>query len=304
MKNCPHCGEELADDTIYCGFCNRSLVDAPGRPLDEGPSPILTLLMTAVILLLLFLLALGLYQIKPLFAALFALFASLLLAFLGTRGRYLSPGLRQYLLTFLISLIPLVGTMYVTVFAARYAASSRPLRIALGVTVLLSAGLVVLLNFNLDVVQEALASLQRTPTPTLTAAPTRTPSRKKATPTPLPNLTTTGTITPQPTDTRSPVIPVGDCMLWSQVTLDHLDLKTCVTGDYIRYYQKGDGSWVLAFSDDPGTFQVWSAAKRPMELLVPRDGSTCVVASGWILTSGVRPIIIVGTKGGTLEPCP
>ncbi|MCC7128978.1 MAG: hypothetical protein IT297_01135 [Anaerolineae bacterium] len=138
---------------------------------------------------------------------------------------------------------------------------------------------------------------QQTPTE---AAPLETePALAQTTPTSIATLEPTAS-SPAATPTESAAIP--DCLEWSSVTLDHLDQQICVQGEYIQQFKRGDGTFVMVFSDDPGTFQIWSYPK-PFDWYTQESDAPCVVAHGWVQTSGVRPIIILGSRG-TMEACP
>jgi hypothetical protein len=271
--------------------------------------------MTVVVLLLVFLFGFSLYRLSPVLAGVFYLLVSLLLGFLAARGRYDFPSLRQYLVSMIIALVPIVGTIYSAVFTARYAEHQRTLRLSLLVALMLSLLLALFIGTNLGerfnlgdlsarlpISPTAEETLEATPKPsTATAKSTGGGATEGGSPTsPAPESASTEDA--QPSATPRPPQVGDECLPWDQVNMDMVGQKLCVYGDYLEYYQKGDGSWVLVFSQDPGTFQVWSSAKRPMELLVPRDGSTCVEARGWLQTSGVRPIIIVNPVD--IGPCP
>ena len=88
MKKCPYCGEEIQDDTIFCRFCRRSLVNEPvSRPLGSG-SPVLGLvLITVVLLLIVLLFGFSLFQLSPALAGVFYLLASFVLGVMAARGR-------------------------------------------------------------------------------------------------------------------------------------------------------------------------------------------------------------------------
>jgi hypothetical protein len=305
MRKCPYCGAEIPEDTIYCRVCKRSLISSPGSSLDPWPPLPITILMSLVVLLLVFLLTFDLYRLQPVLAGFFVLLASLLLGFLAARGRYAFPGLRQYLVSMLISLIPLIGTLYSAFFAARYAAGRRGLRLSLIALLMVVVLSVAFLNSNLAErlpVAGLLARYQVTPTPVLTlVVPTSQPTSTTAPRTP----TRPASSPTAPADT--PVAETGalpvDCIPWDQLTPEMVGEKVCATGDYLDYTQKKDETWVLSFSEDPGTFQVWSSPKRPIERFLPPEGEKCVVATGWLKTSGVRLIIIIGAQG-ELGPCP
>jgi len=149
------------------------------------------------------------------------------------------------------------------------------------------------LNGNLT--QADLAQVDQIRTTSPTAALTATAeTRPTASPSPV------------PTDTASPVTPAPPlqpgCLGWEQVSQSQLGQEICVQGTYLREYQKEDGVYVMVFSEQPGSFQVWSA-KRPFSYYLPAPGPACVIVRGWLMTSGVRPLIMLG-KGGTMEACP
>jgi len=99
-----------------------------------------------------------------------------------------------------------------------------------------------------------------------------------------------GTPDVEPTADQAIAYEIGDCVLWSDVTLDDVDKNLCVFGEYIRTYKKDENTWVMVFGEQPGAFQIWSYPKDISEYL-PDDGSTCVMTSGWIKTTGIRPFI-------------
>lgn len=145
---------------------------------------------------------------------------------------------------------------------------------------------------------EGMLRVAQQPTRAEAAPPVTVPAEvnpPSLTSTPVPTATLT-----EPTATQPAVL--SDCLVWSNVTLDHLNQKICVQGDYISTYQRDDGTYVMVFSEEPGTFQVWSYPKA-FEWYMQGSDSNCVVAHGWIQTSGVRPMIMLGSKG-TLEVCP
>jgi hypothetical protein len=232
-----------------------------------------------------------------------------LLGFLAARGRYAFPGLRQYLVSMLISLVPLIGTLYSVFFAARYVAGRRTLRLSLIGLLMLVLVLVVVLNGNLldrlpfDLpIAGLLARNDRstaTPIPTLVISITPPSATRTVQPTGNASPTSAATLTPAAQTGQLP----ADCVAWDQVTSEMVGSKVCVYGEYLDFSQKQDETWVLSFSKDPGTFQVWSTPKRPIERYLPPEGETCVVATGWLKTSGVRPIIILGPQG-ELAACP
>jgi hypothetical protein len=75
-----------------------------------------------------------------------------------------------------------------------------------------------------------------------------------------------------------------------------LSEQHCVYGEYLEYYQRSDDTWVLVFSEDPGSFQVWSNP-RPMDYYLQTIGDRCVMVTGNLQSNGVRPFIILGSRG-------
>jgi len=132
-------------------------------------------------------------------------------------------------------------------------------------------------------------------TPTPTTLPTRPPV---STPTATSIPTPTNTSIPSPTQTAS----IFGCTAWAQVSLADVGKDTCVQGEYLREFEREDGTQVMVFSEDPGKFQIWTGGK-PFDWYLKGATTKCVLAHGWIMTSGVRPIIILG-QGSRLEPCP
>jgi hypothetical protein len=95
---------------------------------------------------------------------------------------------------------------------------------------------------------------------------------------------------------------LAGCLQWATVTQEIVGQNVCVYGEYLSISQKQDNAYVMSFSDQPGTFQVWSYPK-PFDPYLPKNGDRCVVIRGWMKTSGVRPIMILGAQG-KLESCP
>lgn len=136
----------------------------------------------------------------------------------------------------------------------------------------------------------------------VSVSPTFTPT---ITWTPIPVLTATSQPSPQPAEadnTPGKTAISAGCTDWSQVSLKDLNKNMCIQGDYLQTYQRDDGAWVMTFSDEPGTFQVWSSAKS-FDNYLKSSTSHCVRVQGWIMTSGVRPMIIL-SPACKLEPCP
>ena len=272
------------------------------KKFDTSPSPIISSMLAVLLLLALALIGYVLFELQTKIAAVYALLSSLLLGWLGARGRYILPSLRQYLISMWIALIPVLGTAYTAYYAGRYVAEQRGLRIAVYLCTVLSLGLFIFWKevqgaYDLG---ELLALLKRSASPTSTAVALSSPTAK---PTSSPRLLPSSTISPMPTAIVSTEeSPLGDCLHWSEVTIELVGENICIYGDYLDISQKQDQTYVLSFSDEPGKFQVWSYPK-PFVPYLPQDGSRCVVVRGWIKTSGVRPIVIIGAQG-KIEPCP
>jgi hypothetical protein len=133
------------------------------------------------------------------------------------------------------------------------------------------------------------------PTPTATFTQTSAPS-PEPTLTPAPTSTVTATTTPVQSSAKNGWLD------WSQVTMQKVGESLCVQGKPLRNYRRKDGTRVMVFSEDPGAFQVWANSK-PFEWYLKDPAADCVQACGWVLTSGVRPIILLD-QGGRLDPCP
>ena len=307
MDKCPHCGFDVRPGSVACPTCKRSLVRQGYThwTTDRNRPPVLgSLLLGVLIFLTLALLGAALFEIEAVVAGVYSLLASLFLGWLGARGRYESPTLRQSLLTMLIALVPVIGTAYAAYFAGRYLVEERRLRFGVYLALLLSLGVWALVKGGLEKLdlEKYLALLDRP----ATFAPAVTPTSDEMVATAMPSATV---LVLQPTSTlpafeASPTVAPGpeNCLHWSAVTLDMVGQEVCAYGDYLRIGQKDDGTYVLYFSEEPGTFQVWSSP-RPLEPYLPKDGGRCVMVRGWVRTSGVRPFVFLGTEG-MLEACP
>jgi len=306
MSKCQYCGVEIQEGATICWICQRRQIyqddnwETKSKPVI-GRSAMGSLFLGILILLALGLTGYVLFEWNAKIAGLFALLSSLFIGWLGTRGRYIMPTLRQYLITMFISLIPLIGTAYGLFYTGRYLTEYRVLRYAAYLCLISSIALLLFWKvyqgeYNLG---ETLSFLKRSdiPTPTMLSSATQTPQR---TPSELPRTTPTSL----PTSTEATVenSALAGCMHWSSVTLDIVGQNVCVYGDYLSISQKQDQTYVLNFSNETGAFQIWSYPK-PFEPYLPKDGKRCVVIRGWMKTSGIRPIMIVGTLG-KLEPCP
>jgi len=306
MSKCPYCGVEVQEGATICWVCQRRQVydinDKKNESkLTSGPSPFFSLVIAILLLLALVLSGLLIYAQSPEISAVFALIFSLLLGWMGARGCYSTPTLRQYLVTMLISLVPVLGTAYVAFFTGKYLAENRILRISFYLVVFLGILLFLLWTIkNGELTPENLMAIFNR---TSTSIPTAQSSHIQSS-TPIITATlhpTTSTSIPIVDETSLPP-GLEDCILWSSVSMDLVGKNLCVYGDYSTIGQKQDQAYVLSFSDEPGTFQVWSYPK-PIEPYLSKDGSRCVVIRGWIITSGVRPVIVIGPQG-KLEPCP
>ena len=132
-----------------------------------------------------------------------------------------------------------------------------------------------------------------------------TASTPTLTGTPPPIITVTvgptSSAVPEPTDTPEPSpVPTSasGCVSWEQVTLEDEGEVMCVYGVIRRWFASGDIPFVAIFSEDLGTFsfvdynQTFPQAKP----------GTCIVAEGSIeVMRGVRPYIDLK---GIIEICP
>ncbi len=131
-----------------------------------------------------------------------------------------------------------------------------------------------------------------TTTPTISATP---PPVITVTVGPTQSAVTEPTETPQP----SPVpTETSGCVLWDQVTLENEGEVMCVYGVIRRWFASGDIPFVAIFSEDLGTFafvdynQTFPEAKP----------GTCITAEGPVeVMRGTRPFIDLN---GIIELCP
>jgi len=306
MTKCPHCGVEIQEGATVCWICQRRQIyqdnnwEARSKSLI-GRSAVGSLFLAILILLAFVLTGYVLFEWNARMAGLFTLFSSLFIGWLGTRGRYIMPTLRQYLITMFISMIPVLGTAYGLFFTGRYLTEFRVFRYTAYLCLILSAALLLFWKISQGEYElgKALSFLSRSATPvtttlsSVTQIPLRTPSA-------IPRISPTSLPTHTAAAIENPAL-VG-CLHWSSVTLEIVGQNVCVYGDYLGISQKQDQTYVLRFSEETGSFQVWSYPK-PFEPYLPKNGERCVVIRGWMKTSGIRPIMIVGTQG-KLEPCP
>ena len=306
MSKCPFCGAEIPEGITNCWVCQRQLVykESTARAKQgHGSTVIASFLLGFLLFLTLALLGYMLSFLDVRLTGLYALFINLLLGGLGAKGRYSTPTLRQTLVTLLIGLVPILGTAYITFFSGRSLATNRGMRFTIYLALVVSLALLVFWKVRageFDLAGRVTYLFHHLNTPTPSSTPTATQISI-----PTPNAT----IRSSPIATSSPTVTLvaleshlEDCVYWSSVTLDWVGKNTCVYGDYLNISQKQDKTYVLNFSGEPGTFQVWSYPK-PFEPYLPKDGSHCVVIRGWIQTSGIRPIVVIGPKG-KIEPCP
>jgi hypothetical protein len=306
MSKCPRCGVEIQEGATICWVCQRQQIyqedSWEAKPKSViNRSAVGSLSLAILILLALVLTGYVLVEWNVKVAGLFAFFSSLFIGWLGTRGRYIMPTLRQYLVTMFISLIPVLGTAYGLFFTGRYLTEYRVLRYIAYLYLVSSVALFLFWMIYKGKYDfgEPLSFFKRSvsPAPTTQSSATQTPLR---TPSSMPRISPTSLPTSAVATEENPAM--AGCMHWSSVTLEMVGQNVCVYGDYLGISQKQDQSYVLTFSDEPGTFQVWSYP-RPFEPYLPKNGERCVVIRGWMKTSGVRPIMIIGTLG-KMEPCP
>jgi hypothetical protein len=265
--------------------------------------------MGLVLLALIFLTAMAVIELGDTFTQAFFAYAIyiylglvlLVVGLLAARGRFEEPSVLQYILSVVIVLVPVIGWLYGLFFAGKALARAKNLRYIVYIMLLI---VITFTFFRRADIEEMRASLLNQPTPVTSETPiakaTETLKPRETAPNdgPRPTRTPTEGATEAPADALA---PVPDCLLWSDVTLDHVSQKLCIYGEYLRIFQKFDDTYVMAFSDEPGAFQIWSDPK-PMQMYLP-ETDPCIVVRGWVMTSGVRPIIIMRTSS-VLEPCP
>jgi len=306
MSKCHKCGVEIQEGATICWICQRKLVYQDDNWVASSIPAVHPSAMGSFLLAILILLAFGmtgyvLFEWNARLAGLFGLFFSLFIGWWGTRGRYIIPTLRQYLLTMLISLLPVLGTAYGLFFTGRYLTEHRGLRYMVYLCLISSVALLLFWKtyqgeYDLG---KALSFLKLSVKPTSTAPPsiTQTP-RQTPSATPRPSSTYLPTRTLATTENPA----LAGCLHWSSITVDMVGQDVCVYGDYLNISQRQDNTYVMSFSDQTGTFQIWSYPK-PFEPYLSKNGDRCVVIRGWMKTSGVRLIMIIGPYG-KLEPCP
>jgi hypothetical protein len=306
LKTCPYCGARVPEKAIYCNECKTNLLaefSGMKRELANPPSLGATLAAMAALLLLLFLTGITIFEVNKLYpyaGYIYIGVVTLALSFAAANGRYGTPAIGHYLLTLLIVIIPVVGTLYGVFYAARSLARARGARFALYFLLL---GMAVVIFLHYDGVGIARARLpmvsdgSEMPAVEVAAQPTAT-LQPSATPSPKPEATAT----PQPTEVvQELAAAVTDCLHWSEVSSEMVGQELCVYGEFETIFQKEDQTYVMSFSEQEGAFQIWSWPK-PMEDYLPEGDERCIMARNWLKTSGVRPIIIL-RRVDTLESC-
>jgi hypothetical protein len=297
----------VPEKAIYCSECKTNLLaefSGMKRELADPPSLGATLAAMAALLSLLFLTSITILEVNQLYpyaAYVYLGVVTLLLAAVAADGRYGTPTIGHYLLTFVIVAVPVVGTLYGVYYAARSLARSRRARLALYILLLGMVAFTFQYYGGIERLQARLPfGSPGTEAQAVDVAVQATPTER---PTPSPSPKPRDTATPSPTEenTAPAAVSVPDCLLWSQVTAEHVGQKLCVYGEYETIFQKADQAYVMSFGEQAGAFQIWSGPK-PMENHLPEGGGRCVVARGWIMTSGVRPILILKTAD-TLDAC-
>ena len=132
-----------------------------------------------------------------------------------------------------------------------------------------------------------------------------TASTPTLTDTPLPIITVTPGPTriavPEATETLQPSpVPTlaSGCVLWDQVTLEDEGEVMCVYGVIKRWFASGDIPFVAIFSEDLGTFSFVDYNQTFSEA----KPGTCIIAEGTIeVMRGTRPFIDLK---GIIEICP
>ena len=267
--------------------------------MDRETNIVTSSLMGILLLLLFFLIGFVLFIPQPIFPNVqyvYAIIAIIVLSVFGARGRYDYPSPLQYLLTLGITLIPIAGTLYVAYFAGVNIARYRILTYSLSSMLLLITLLIVLREVDIESLNRFTQNLEgvtTTPkansTPSIIGTPTE---RAKSSP--------TNTVLASPTVTSSSA--PENCTLWSDITIENVGQEICIYGEYQEIYERDDGTHVMIFADEPGSFNIWSNPKPMWWYLNSIDG-TCIMIKGEVMTSGVRPMILLGSRD-ILEPCP
>jgi hypothetical protein len=255
--------------------------------------------MGILLLLLFFLIGFILFIPQPIFPFIeyvYPIIAIIVLSIFGARGRYDFPNPLQYILIFGIALIPILGTLYVAYYAGVNIARYRILTYSLSSMLLLITLLIALNEVDIESINRLAQNLESiTPKPEASSTPSITSTSTRTTkPSP------TNSVIVSPTPASSP--PPEDCFLWSEITADHVGQEMCIYGEYQEIHERDDGTHVMAFSDEPGTFNIWSNPK-PMWWYLESIEGNCIMIKGEVMTSGVRPMILLGSRD-ILEPCP
>ncbi len=268
---------------------------------DKEPNVTPSALMGVVLLALFILLGFILLFPEPIFPFaefIYPFIAIVILSLLGSRGRFDSPSLNQYLITFLIALIPVVGTLYVAYFAGISITRYRVLMFSLPSLLLLLIMVILLKEVNLESLSKLARGSDITTTTSLVSSTVNTPTPS----------TSTSVITPtnNPETLLTEIAPTAsnltDCNLWSDITVARVGEELCVYGEYQQIIERSDGTHVMTFSDETGSFNIWSNPK-PMWWYLEEINGKCIMVEGQIITSGIRPIIMLGSQD-TLEECP
>jgi hypothetical protein len=331
QQTCPHCGELAPASAFICPHCNKNLLqDVSAKAFDEfadfeKPPLARTLLVASALALLLFLSGLILLDYETIFGRsdlanyaryTFLVIAILFLAIFAARGRRPNPKPLNYLVALVIVVIPLIGTLYGLFYAGRALAKRRLARTLVYVLLLILAATVFLgyggdqiaadaferldltfLNFLNQDSTQYLPTIEPTQ-PSTTPIPTKAPTKQRTT---EPANEPAAEIEPTEQE-ASPTTDITGCIPWSEVTLDDVDRELCVYGNFTRTFKKDENTWVMIFSEEPGAFQIWSYPKD-IAAYLPEDGATCIMARGWIKTTGVRPFIELRIFDELL-PCP
>jgi len=260
---------------------------------------VLTVMMGIILLALFVLVGFVLLFPRPIFPYaeyLYPFSAITILSFLGARGKFETPTISQFLIIFAISLVPIFGTLYVAFYAGICISKYHKIIYTLISLFILIIIVILLREVNVNTIASFFASkVDSTSTPT--------PSMPTATSTSVILNTATSESISEPQQATPIVEDIRTgCVLWSEITLNQVGEDICVYGDYLEIIVRDDGTHVMIFSDEAGSFNVWSNPK-PMWWYLEDIQGTCIIVQGEIISSGVRPVILLGSQD-ILEACP
>jgi len=108
----------------------------------------------------------------------------------------------------------------------------------------------------------------------------------------------TATPEPDPEATSAAQVAEPGCVQWDQVSLSDEGRRMCVYGVLRRWFEVEDYPFVALFSESGGTFYIVDSTRPHRDV----QSGTCIMAEGTVeIMRGVRPFI---DAAGTLQECP